>query len=58
MGDATEGTSSSVHWLEREQALHRRYGHDSEAHIILISPHSERLGFLTSDSTHSSFFYI
>ena len=49
MGDATEVTSSVVHWLERVQARHRRYGHDSEAHIILISPHSER---------HSSFFYI
>ena len=58
MGDATEVTSSVVHWLERVQARHRRYGHDSEAHIILISSHSERLGFLTSGSTHSCFFYI
>ena len=58
MGDAIEVTSSAVHWLKRVQARHRRYGHDSEAYIIFISSYFERFGFLTSGSTHSSFFYI
>ncbi len=37
---------------------HRHCEHDSEAHMSLISPHSERLGFPTLDSTQSSFICI
>ena len=57
-GDGTGVTSSAVYWSERVQAPHRRCGHDSEAHIILISSRSERLGFATLDFTLSFFICI
>lgn len=52
------GVPLAVHSLKSVQARQRRCEYDSEAHIILASPSSERFGFSTSDFMHSFCIYI